>query len=214
MSETTSTAKRRGGLVCKCGNRKSFYSVVCNECKAQRPPVVDKTFFLDGVFCRLIPLTRGEYALVDALDYDSLMDYKWYAKWSKPMNSYYASTVVKTPSGKWKHLSMHRLILGITAAELEGDHINGDTLNNTRRNLRPASGPQNQANCKVRTDNTSGYRGVCWHVRFGKWHAKISVNGKRIHLGYFATAQEAALARDAAARERFGEFARLNFPKE
>lgn len=51
---------------------------------------------------------------------------------------------------------------------------------------------QSQNTKKIRINNTSGYRGVHWHKRLNKWNAKISVNKKDIHLGYFDTALESA----------------------
>ena len=90
------------------------------------------------------------------------------------------------------------------------DHKNHDTLDNRSRNLRQSTVATNMWNRPIRADNTSGFIGV--NLRKGKWNARISVNGKRKHLGDFNTPEEAAHARDEAVKELHGEFAVLNFP--
>lgn len=108
---------------------------------------------------------------------------------------------------------MHRLILGLSDPATEGEHRDGDGLNNRRNNLRVATHPQNCKNQRKRVTNTSGFVGVHWHARLRKYRARITVNYQRISVGCFDSAEEAARARDAKATELHGEFARLNFPK-
>ena len=74
----------------------------------------------------------------------------------------------------------------------------------------PAGTPPRRFSSALRGDNTSGYRGVTWCRRYGAWQAQIQVAGKRQFLGYFAAKEDAARAYDAAAKEAFGELARLN----
>lgn len=64
-------------------------------------------------------------------------------------------------------------------------------------------------NTGKRADNTSGYKGVTWDKREQKWRARIGKEGKRKHLGYFDTAEEAHEAYKNAAPEYHGEFARV-----
>jgi hypothetical protein len=92
------------------------------------------------------------------------------------------------------------------------DHADRNSLNNQLSNLRLATRSQQGHNQRLRSTNTSGYRGVTWDKQMGKWQARIMVNGKRIHLGFYADPKEAALAYDAAAKIHYGEFAVLNFP--
>lgn len=95
------------------------------------------------------------------------------------------------------------------------DHINGDGLDNRRSNLREANAAQNAANAGLRSDSVSGFKGVYPNTAGGlPWKAEIRANGKRRYLGIFGDPATAARAYDAAAREAFGEFARLNFPQE
>jgi len=108
---------------------------------------------------------------------------------------------------------MHKELLGYKEG-FEIDHRDGDGLNNCRKNLRHATKSQNQGNAKMRSDNTSGYKGVSFEpqTRGKKWKAYIQHEGKRFTLGRHATAECAAMAYDAAAIRLFGEFAKINFP--
>ena len=77
------------------------------------------------------------------------------------------------------------------------DHINRNRLDNRIANLREVSHKQNQQNRSKPSNNTSGHPGVCWHKRDFKWQAQIKHNRKQIHLGFFATIEEAVAARKA-----------------
>jgi hypothetical protein len=92
------------------------------------------------------------------------------------------------------------------------DHINHDTLDNRRANLREATTSQNKMNERRRKDNTSGFKGVAWHKGRRKWCAHIGKDRVKYYLGYFLVVEDAARAYDAEARKRFGEFACVNFP--
>lgn len=91
------------------------------------------------------------------------------------------------------------------------DHKDHDTLNNQCYNLRTATQSQNNCNQGKRKDNLSGYKGVSWHKSTKQWRATIRGNGKYIHLGSFANAEDAAREYDKAAIKYFGEFAFTNF---
>lgn len=94
---------------------------------------------------------------------------------------------------------------------MQTDHINGNTLDNRKENLRICSIAENGRNRKIQKNNTSGYSGVSYMKGVCKWQATICVNKNKIYLGVFETAEESARAYDSAAKEYFGEFARLNF---
>lgn len=66
--------------------------------------------------------------------------------------------------------------------------------------LQVVTNKQNQENRGLDRSNTSGYRGVSWHKRVGKWQARLTHNGRHIHIGYFETAEDAA---EAAKKKRF-----------
>lgn len=91
------------------------------------------------------------------------------------------------------------------------DHINGDPSDNRWSNLRVCSQRNNRANSKTQTrPKSSKYKGVTWFAQRKKWMAKICVNYKTRTLGYFDNEHDAALAYNRAARETFGDFARMN----
>ncbi len=90
------------------------------------------------------------------------------------------------------------------------DHINGDPLDNRRENLRIATRQENQRN--RRGWGRSGFKGVLFRAKRQRWEAYIQV-GTRVFSRARHTAEEAAIAYDDMAREHFGQFARLNFPR-
>ncbi len=103
---------------------------------------------------------------------------------------------------------MHRLVLDAPSS-LNVDHINGNGLDNRRKNLRLANEVQSAANRRKTTKKTSSrYKGVSG--REGRWLAYITVNDKRRYLGIFVDEHEAALAYNVAALGAFAEFAFLN----
>lgn len=146
--------------------------------------------------------------MVDDSDFESLNQFKWYAhRDSRAPNNFYAQRNVWLPNGKQGTIKMDAVLMGAK----DVDHADGNGLNNQRDNLRCASRSQQAANRKLRTDNTSGFRGVRWAK--GRWRAVIGFETKIFHLGYFSDPVAAAHAYDRAAKKYFGEFARLNFPE-
>lgn len=88
------------------------------------------------------------------------------------------------------------------------DHKNCDGFNNRWNNLRQADQSRNQQNSRIRSHNTSGFKGVSRHSQSGKWRATIKAGGRRISLGLFLNPGDAHAAYEKAAIEHFGEFAR------
>jgi len=153
---------------------------------------------------KLIPLTQGKFAIVDAEDYEHLMQWKWHCNG----NGY----VVRRVEGRV--LLMHRVIIGADEG-LCVDHISGIRNDNRKSNLRLATKAQNRINSKVSANNTSGYKGVYWKESRKKWVAQIGmppVNGIRqtIHLGCFNDKVCAARAYDKAVLKYHGEYAKTN----
>lgn len=112
---------------------------------------------------------------------------------------------------------LHRMILGVTDRKLEIKHVNGDPLDCRRENLVVKTHSEKvRGNRKMGTLNgreyTSKFKGVCWIEAKAKWKAQIRGEGPVRHIGYFDDEISAAEAYDEAAREHFGEHARLNFP--
>jgi hypothetical protein len=154
----------------------------------------------DVVGARWIPLTRERWALVDTLDFEAASAHVWFCHADG-----YAVTKIKGRAVK-----LHNFLFGPSTHRLPIDHINRNTLDNRRKNLRQVTGGQNRVNSKINSNNTSTYRGV---TRSGSgWHARLGHNMCRLYLGYFSTAEAAARAYDAKAAELFGPAAQLNFP--
>lgn len=158
-----------------------------------------------------IPLTKNLTAIVDDDDYEWLMRYKWTANEKSP-GRYYAIRFGKASEGDLarRNLPMHRQILNAKSGQVV-DHINGNTLDNRRNNLRLATTSQNNMNRGRQRNNTSGYMGVSWHAPSKKYQCYIKVNRKHIPLGYFHDARMAAITYDLAAKQYRGEFAKTNF---
>ncbi len=118
----------------------------------------------------------------------------------------YAVTAPKVREGR-KPIPLHQFVYahyhGSVPPGLEIDHIDRDKLNNLPTNLRPLTHSQNIANRGRQKNNTSGYVGVHFHKPSKKWIAGIMVMQKPIHLGYFLTREEAAIAVNRAYAEHF-----------
>ncbi len=121
-------------------------------------------------------------------------------------------THIRGKNGGRDTLLLHQLIWELIGnpPSSQIDHHDGQPLNNAEINLRAARPCDNSRNRRKQSNNTSGTIGVNWVDRCNKWRSQIRVNGKRKHLGYFATIEEAAAARDAGALKYHGEFAVLN----
>jgi hypothetical protein len=167
-------------------------------------------FKIDGVYCRLIPLTKGLYAIVDAADYRWLMTFKWCAVLAADGNGYYARARLRDGGCNVK---MHRIIVGADEDE-QVDHEDHCGIDNRRKNLRTADNRQNSGNRNVRRDSTTGYKGVTPATRPGFFRVSIMDHGLRRNLGQFEDPIEGAKRYDREARLVFGAFAKLNFPEE
>lgn len=176
--------------------------------RGPREPILQS----DGTF--RIPLTRSQFAVVDEEDLSKVEHLRWYA--ISGAYTSYAGHACRRQNGRQIHLRMHRVILG-SPQGVEVDHINGDGLDNRRKNLRLCSHTENVRNSRSYR-GASVYKGVGRNtytsVRgWRKWVAKIRVNKHLLWLGTFDTEADAARAYDCAAQKHFGEFARPNFPE-
>lgn len=153
-----------------------------------------------------LPLSRGQFALIDDEDLHLVKDYTYYAHWADNTQSFYAR---RWNDGRRKFL--HQDILGVDPSTFV-DHRNMNTLDCRRDNLRVASRTQNGYNRDKPCNNTSGYKGVHWDKEKHLWRASIGmrIDGKRkrIHCGYHVNIEDAARAYAAKAEELAGEFAR------
>lgn len=160
-----------------------------------------------------IPLSRRKYAVVDAEDFPRLASYSWHAFHDKKDGRWLAvrgERIRRNGRSITRNVWMHREILHAPAGALV-EHLNGDGLDNRKANLQRSTRAERYAKRGKLSTNTSGYCGVTFYARTGKWRAQIRCDGTTVHLGYFTTAEEAAVAYDRKARQVFGEFAHQNF---
>ena len=144
----------------------------------------------------------NSFVLIDTKDLALIDVCTWYGKTGKW--DQYARGMING-----KEYKMHRLILGVTDPKISVDHINGNTYDNRRKNLRLSNNQTNHANQKCRRDNASGFKGVKKEGK--KYIARIGPGGC-YRIGSYPTAEEAARAYDTEAIRLYGEFAKTNFP--
>lgn len=159
-----------------------------------------------------LPLSKGLKTQVNRDTFYWASKYKWYAQSNGGGKFYAARTEIK--KGKKRLVLLHREILKLpSAGTFDGEHKDGNSLNNLVRNLRPATRSFNHANrVKLPDDKYSRFRGVSLNHLHSSWTAQISINNHKKHLGSFRKEKDAAQAYDKAAKKQFGAFARLNFP--
>lgn len=153
-----------------------------------------------------IPLTGkrgvGSFAIVDD-SFAYLAKHRWY------LTAF--GYVARSVGGRKNHKNqyLHRIVNN-TPAGLFTDHVNGNKLDNRQTNLRTADKSLNAINTSLRSDNTSGYKGVSRDKARDAWAVELTYQGRKIHLGRFKDVTTAAKAYNHKARELFGEFAFLN----
>jgi hypothetical protein len=188
-------------LVPKCANHPQWpgqmHDVPGVPCRNYRPKPTEPPPDI-----RRIPLGRGQYALVDAADYE------WLNRWRWHLHGGYAMRYERG-----KRIFMHRQILEAPKG-VPVDHIDGNRAHNYRSNLRLCTGPENVRNTTKQAGTSSRFKGVYLDRQLGKWRAAIHCRGRCIYLGVFVDEVEAARAYDRAAVERFGVFAQPNFPED
>lgn len=177
---------------------------VCQE------PYVSTEPFIDGDTV-VIPLMTGlrprPVALVDASDFEAVMQYRW-AHMPRPNG---AAKVCAQMDGKW--VPLHRYLTN-TRSKKVVDHADGDPLNNHRSNLRPCTSSDNQLNTyKIRRGKPdSRFKGV---ARYGiKWRSRLTFKGQEFTSQPFDSEETAARAYDDFLRDVNPEFGRFNFPRD
>lgn len=162
----------------------------------------------DDHIMKIIPLSQNQVAIIDDEDFELVSRHKWCAHWKRNISNFYAATSIRKPDGKRAILYLHQLLME-TPSGMETDHILSQaTLDNRRDNLRICSHSQNQLNTAFSTAPDTIRTGVHWRKDCKKWQSRISVEGKRIHLGYFDAREDALSACRSASIRIHGDFAR------
>lgn len=136
----------------------------------------------------------------DLCDFDKIKDYCW-SVMTNPHDGHKVLIAKDRTTGK--NITMHRLLTNIK----DIDHIDQNTLNNRRDNLRIATRNQQNMNRPKQKNNTSGYIGVQWHKQNKKWTVFINICGKRTYLGSFIKKEDAIITRLKAELKYYGDFA-------
>lgn len=146
----------------------------------------------------ILKIQNGEYngsALIDLEDAELIKQYHWCSTSNYVITKYNGETI-----------HMHRLIMRLEDKSLMVDHINRDTNDNRKSNLRIATPQQNAMNKSIQPNNTSGIPGISWRADRNKWRVYITVNKKQITLGMFEDKEDAINARKEAEKKYFGKF--------
>jgi hypothetical protein len=155
---------------------------------------------------RYIPLTKNKFAIVDRCDYERLAQFKWCVSCTGRRKLYACRMVGRTL------VRMHREIMQAPKGMVV-DHIDGNSLNNCRTNLRICTYSQNLCN-RQKYRGATPYKGVFYRKDRDKYYARIKFEGTDHYLGLYDDPIDAAKAYDRRARELHGPYARLNFPDE
>jgi len=169
----------------------------CTGCTLNRSPN-SYEFLPDG--CVRINCHSSGF-IIDAADFPRVSAYQWHKR-----GRYYSA------KKKGQSIILHRLLMGLQPGDLRVvDHISGDPADNRRCNLRVCSPIDNSKNQRLSRANNTGYKGVTYNKRLGKYIAQIATERKpQQHLGVFDSPEDAAAAYDRAALLLHGEFARTN----
>lgn len=189
------TRKIVNGYSLKRGDSKSC-GCWKSECASKRNKkyntFVEKDDYYIGIDCK----NREFY--FDKCDYDKIKNICW----NVDAKDGYVKTLINE-----KKTYLHRFIFDELPKNSRVDHIKTENRFDCRRsNLRITDATGNARNSKLNKNNTSGYTGVSWDKKEQQWAASITVDYKKIHLGYFDDIQEAIKVRRNAEDKYFGEY--------
>lgn len=147
-----------------------------------------------------IKLTKGAFAVVDNEDFEYLNQWSWHLTTKGYACRGTHTGSIKDGTRRALIFFMHREI-NKTPDGFQTDHINHNKLDNRRLNLRTVTNQQNHFNQRLQSNNKSGYKGVYWFRRDSNWQAQITLNARKIHLGYFEKIEDAINARKQAEKQ-------------
>lgn len=154
----------------------------------------------DGTICQVF-FNNGGHFFIDAEDLEKVKKLTWFAS-----KRGYPAAHLPQNKGRSRQICIHRYLLDFPEG-YDVDHINGNKLDNRRSNLRICTHQENMFNQRIKSNNSTGFKGVSKNKATGRYEAYVHHSGKKHYLGLFDTPQEAAIARKQAAFTLFGEFA-------
>lgn len=183
----------KDGDICNTNTRKKYY--------IRKHPHGFNSYDLDSKEYGIGYTKNGSIFFFDKEDFPLISQYTWTNDARGYMTTSYCDD-----NGKRCFIKMHRLVLGVTDPKISVDHIHHNHADNRKSELRIVSQQENIYNSQIRKDNKSGHTGVHYDAAHGKWRARIEVNGKRIHLGFFLNEADAISARKNAEEIYFGKY--------
>lgn len=179
-------------------------------------PLPLPTFFPEGVRIPILGRDREKYALVDFSDAPTVSTMRWYLGHGYAVSTSHRPGASRTSKGRNMNVAMHRLIMGSPPQPgLVIDHVNGDRLDNRRKNLRWVTVAENNQNLPFHRNFTSksvqnpfGYLGVSKGHGTASWQVRVGTKG----FGHWADPQLAARVYDAVVRKLRPMQRAMNFP--
>lgn len=214
-------ARRRWICKCDCGNEEMVSiperSLLYNgtqSCGCLNKEVVRNLNYISNEYnltdyeYGVCYLNDGSEVLFDKEDYGKLKEYHWKKSIGNSVDHTYAIAESRRDHLGHRHfIQMHRLIKDVNDENLIIDHINHNCLDNRKTNLRIVTHSQNMQNTRLRSNNTSGFKGVSFNKTNNRWIATIVENGNYHFLGSYATKDEAIHARQLGEKKYHGEYA-------
>lgn len=190
--------------VCECGNHSFTTNVNLLANRTKSCGNCGKNIYRDCGDNISVEVTvpNGEKFYIDKEDEPLVKNYKWYISTNLKANGY---KVIMTS----KRIILAQLLMGFPKYA-EVDHIDLNSLNNRKNNLRIVTHQQNQINQPLQKNNTSGVSGVSFYPPRSKYRARIKIGQHDLHLGYYLKFEEAVQARNVGMECMFGEFGRYN----
>jgi len=158
----------------------------------------------------------GYDILVDDEDISRIQERHWYVNKAqvRKHNLYYFYND-RICNSKKETITLHRYIFGAVKGDgYSIDHVNGNTLDCRKENLRRCLNRDNVKNSRKRIVASSHYKGISWHTQAKKWEVGIISAGKSYYLGLHDNEMVAARIYDMAALHFFGEYASINFSRD
>mgnify|MGYP003392956036 CR=1 FL=1 len=161
---------------------------------------------------KLIKLPNNLFTMVDDEDFEIINKFKWNCSTNRSKLPY-VQRYTPFLNKKRSCIKLHRQIMSAKEGQYV-DHINGNSLDNRKVNLRICTNKENSRNSRISRNNTSGYKGVIWNKRNKNWRARIGLEGKMFDLGSYKNKEDAAKAYNDGAIKYYGEYANLNIIKD